>query len=276
MHTTPHSHMHDSTIDPDETAKFESMADEWWDLDGKFKPLHQLNPLRLDYIKRHICAHFGCNPADEQPFAGLHILDIGCGGGLLSEPMARLGAHVVGVDGSAKNIKIAQMHAKQSGLEIDYRTTSAESLAEAGEQFDVILNMEVIEHVADIRLFMRACAQLLNDKGLLFFSTLNRTGKSFALAIIGAEYVLGLLPRGTHEWRKFITPAECKDYLALNGLDLQDMVGVRYNPFAAPLNSILGNSILGNNILGMPAGRTWDLSHDLSVNYMGLATRENR
>ena len=264
MHPPPNSNMHNSTIDPAETAKFEAMADEWWDLDGKFKPLHQLNPVRLDYIKRHICAHFSRNPADEQPFAGLHILDIGCGGGLLSEPMARLGATVLGVDGSAKNIKIAQMHAKQSGLAIDYRPITAESLTEAGKQFDVILNMEVIEHVADIRLFIQACAQLLNDEGLLFFSTLNRTSKSFIMAIIGAEYVLGLLPRGTHEWRKFVTPDECKDYLALNGLTIQDMVGVRYNPFAAPLT----------HVLGVPAGRTWDLTHDLSVNYMGLATRQ--
>lgn len=247
------------TIDPDEVAKFSAIAAEWWNPNGKFKPLHKLNPTRLDYIKKHICEHFDRNPNAEQPFKRLKFLDIGCGGGLLSEPMTRLGAQVIGADAGEANIKTASVHAEEMGLKIDYRNTTADDLAnptgkgKKGEKFEVILNMEVVEHVADVTAFMQSCCSMLKPGGLMFFATLNRTPKSFALAIIGAEYVLGWLPRGTHDWKKFITPDELEDQLVMGGLNLAYLTGVSYTP------------ILDK----------WRLSTDLGVNYMGVAARPN-
>jgi 2-polyprenyl-6-hydroxyphenyl methylase/3-demethylubiquinone-9 3-methyltransferase len=219
-----------TTVDPAEVAKFEAMAAEWWNPEGKFKPLHMLNPVRLDYITSQIAAEFRRDLAGSAPFQGLRILDIGCGGGLLSEPMARLGADVVGADAAARNIPVAQVHAAQSGLAIDYRHTTAEDMAAAGEQFDVVLNMEVVEHVADPQAYLTACQQLLKPGGLMICSTLNRNPKSFAMAIVGAEWVMRWLPKGTHDWRKFITPDELYALIGTAGLRPVDRKGMVFNP----------------------------------------------
>jgi 2-polyprenyl-6-hydroxyphenyl methylase/3-demethylubiquinone-9 3-methyltransferase len=219
-----------STIDAAEVAKFEAMAAEWWDPNGKFKPLHMLNPCRLDYITSQIAAEFDRDLQVNAPFEGLRILDIGCGGGLLSEPMARLGAYVVGADAAARNIPVAQVHAEQSGLEIDYRHTTAEDMAAEGEQFDVVLNMEVVEHVANPLAYLTACQQLLKPGGLMVCSTINRNPKSFAMAIVGAEYVMRWLPKGTHEWSKFITPDELCGLISQAGLTPVDRKGFVFNP----------------------------------------------
>lgn len=241
-----------NTVDPAEIAKFEAMAAEWWDLDGKFKPLHMMNPVRLDYITRQIAAEFGRDLNGATPFKGLRIADIGCGGGLLCEPMARLGADVVGVDAAAGNIPVAEVHAAQSGLTIDYRHTTAEAMAAAGEQFDVIINMEVVEHVADPLGYLTACQQLLKSGGLHLCSTINRNPKSFVMAIVGAEWVMQWLPKGTHEWSKFITPDELFDLLTKAGLDPVDRKGYVFN-FAK---------------------FTWSISDkDLSVNYVTAALK---
>ncbi len=221
-----------TTIDPAEVAKFEAMAAEWWDPAGKFKPLHQMNPCRLDYITSQIAAEFERDLASALPFKGLRILDIGCGGGLLSEPMARLGAEVVGADAAPRNIPVAQLHAQQSGLSIDYRHTTAEDLAAAGERFDVVLNMEVVEHVADPLAYLTACQQLLRQGGLMICSTLNRNPKSFAMAIVGAEWVMRWLPKGTHDWRKFITPDELYNLISAAGLVPVDRKGMVFNPLS--------------------------------------------
>lgn len=219
-----------TTIDSAEVAKFEAMAAEWWDPNGKFKPLHLMNPCRLDYITTQIAAEFDRDLTTAQPFRGLRILDIGCGGGLLSEPMARLGAEVVGADAAPRNIPVASVHAEQSGLKIDYRFTTAEDLAAAGEQFDVVLNMEVVEHVADPLGYLTACRQLLKPGGLMICSTLNRTAKSFGMAIIGAEWVMRWLPKGTHDWTRFITPDELSGLIRRAGLDPVDAKGMVFNP----------------------------------------------
>ncbi|MFK7868160.1 MAG: bifunctional 2-polyprenyl-6-hydroxyphenol methylase/3-demethylubiquinol 3-O-methyltransferase UbiG [Roseobacter sp.] len=219
-----------STVDPSEIAKFEAMAAEWWDPNGKFKPLHMLNPCRLDYISSQIAAEFGRDLKTERPFEGLNILDIGCGGGLLCEPMARLGAEVVGADAAERNIPVAKVHAAASGLNIDYRHTTAEDMAAAGEAFDAVLNMEVIEHVASPSDYLNACAALTKPGGLHICSTLNRNPKSFAMAIIGAEHVMRWLPKGTHEWSKFITPDELYDLLKASGFDPVDRKGFVFNP----------------------------------------------
>ena len=241
-----------TTIDAAEVAKFEAMAAEWWDPTGKFKPLHEMNPCRLDYITRQIAAEFGRDLAGPEPFKGLRLLDIGCGGGLLSEPMARLGATVVGADVAARNIPVAQIHAEQSGLVIDYRHTSAEALAEAGEQFDVVLNMEVVEHVADPLAYLTACQTLLKPGGLMICSTLNRNAKSFAMAIVGAEWIMRWLPKGTHDWKKFITPDELTDLIRRAGLDPVDRKGMVFNPVSW----------------------RWSLSdRDLSVNYVTASVK---
>jgi len=218
-----------NTVDPAEIAKFEAMAAEWWDPKGKFKPLHMMNPTRLDYITSQIAAEFGRNLNDAKPFAGLRILDIGCGGGLLCEPMARLGATIVGADAAERNIPVAQIHAEQSGLDIDYRFTTAEAMADAGEQFDVVLNMEVVEHVADPLGYLTACQQLLKPGGLHICSTINRNPKSFAMAIVGAEWVMRWLPKGTHEWNKFITPDELFALLEKAKLEPVDRKGFVFN-----------------------------------------------
>lgn len=241
-----------TTIDDAEIAKFEAMAAEWWDLNGKFKPLHMLNPCRLDYITQQIGAEMDRDLTKPLPFEGVRILDIGCGGGLLSEPMARLGATVVGADAAERNIPVARIHAEQSGLEIDYRHTTAEDLAEAGEQFDVVLNMEVVEHVADPALYLRACHDLLRPGGLMVCSTINRNPKSYLMAIIGAEHIMRWLPKGTHEWSKFITPDELFELIIQAGLEPVDKRGFVFNPIAW----------------------SWSLSErDLSVNYVTSSVR---
>ena len=244
--------MNTTTVDPAEVAKFEAMAAEWWDLDGKFKPLHMMNPVRLGYITEQIAAEFGRDLNDDAPFKGLRILDIGCGGGLLCEPMCRLGAEVVGVDAAERNIPVAQAHARQSGLNIDYRHTTAEAMAAAGEQFDIVLNMEVVEHVADPQAYLTACQQLLKSGGLHICSTINRNPKSFAVAIVGAEWVMRWLPKGTHEWHQFITPDELYSLIQTAGLKPVDRKGFVFNPILW----------------------SWSISdRDLSVNYVTAAVK---
>lgn len=221
-----------STIDDAEVAKFQAMAEEWWDPTGKFKPLHMMNPCRLDYITQQIAAEFERDLEGDAPFKGLRILDIGCGGGLLAEPMARLGADVVGADAAERNIPVARLHAEKSGLEIDYRHTTAEAMAEAGEEFDAVLNMEVVEHVSDPLAYLTACRDLLKPGGLQICSTLNRNPKSYIMAIIGAEHVMRWLPKGTHDWSKFITPDELYDLLTQAGLEPVDRKGFVFNPIS--------------------------------------------
>jgi len=219
-----------ATIDLKEIEKFDAMADEWWDPKGKFKPLHMLNPCRLDYINKQIAYEFDRDLKGRHPFQGLRVLDIGCGGGLLSEPMARLGADVVGVDAASRNIPVAQVHSQRSGLIIDYRCTTAESLVKDNELFDVVLNMEVVEHVANPLTYLSACQKLLKVGGIMVCSTINRNPKSYAMLIIGAEYVLRWLPKGTHDWNKFISPKELYDLLINAGLEPVDKKGFVFNP----------------------------------------------
>lgn len=238
------------SVDPAEIANFSAMAEEWWDENGKFRPLHKFNPIRICFIRDAVIEHFAIdmttNDAKLKPFAGLKLLDIGCGGGLLSEPMARMGATVTAADAGEKNIHIASLHAEKMGLDIDYRCSTAEALADSGEQFDVILNMEVIEHVADLEGFMQACGKLLKPGGIMFVATLNRTAKSYALAIVGAEYILRWLPKGTHNWKKFLRPSEVARLVRNLGLEVKKLVGATYNPLKDD----------------------WHLSKDLSVNYL--------
>ena len=240
------------SIDEEEVARFSAIAEEWWKPDGKFAVLHAFNPVRLQFIRDHVCAAFDRDPAAERPLEGLRLLDIGCGGGLLSEPLAQAGAAVAGIDPSEKNIKTAMVHAREQGLDIDYRISTAEALAEQGEQFDVVLNMEVLEHVNDPAVFVRTCASLLRPKGIMFCATLNRTLKSFLMAIVGAEYVLRWLPRGTHQWEKFIRPEELEEWLAQAGLEVLERTGVAYNPLT---------------------GKWLKAPDDLDVNYMLVAQR---
>ena len=218
--------------DPSEIAKFEAMAAEWWDPKGKFKPLHMMNPVRLGYITTQIAAEFGRDLKAPRPFEGLRLLDIGCGGGLLSEPMARLGAKVVGADAAAKNIEVARIHADQVGLQIDYRAETAEALLAAGESFDAVLAMEIVEHVADPPGFVASCHDLLRPGGVLVMSTLNRTLRSYGAAIIGAEWVMRWLPRGTHEWQRFVTPDELAEMMQKAGLRVADRRGMVFNPIS--------------------------------------------
>jgi 2-polyprenyl-6-hydroxyphenyl methylase/3-demethylubiquinone-9 3-methyltransferase len=240
-----------STIDESEVAQFSRLAEDWWDAHGPMAMLHKFNPVRLAYIRDHATARFGRDPKRLDSLAGLRILDIGCGGGILSEPLARLGAAVVGADPSERNIAAAQRHATQAGLAVDYRATTAEALAEAGEAFDVVLAMEVVEHVADVGLFVDLIAAMVKPGGLMFAATLNRTLKSFALAIVGAEYVLRWLPRGTHRWDKFVTPNELEIALEQAGLAQTGETGVIYNLLAD----------------------RWQLSTDMDVNYMVVAEK---
>jgi len=222
----------DSSVDPAEIAKFTALAEAWWDPAGKFRPLHRLNPARLGYIRDCAAARFGRDPLGPRPLAGLRLVDIGCGGGLLCEPLTRLGARVSGIDAGERNIAIAQRHAGEGELDIDYRQATAEALAAAGERFDIVLSMEVVEHVGDPAGFMAACAQLVAPGGLLIVATLNRTAKSFAFAIVGAEYLLRWLPRGTHDWRRFLRPSELAALVRPHGLKLAEAVGVVYSPLA--------------------------------------------
>ena len=240
-----------TTIDTREIEHFSALAAEWWNPAGKMGVLHKFNPVRLAYIRDHVAAHFGREPHEAKPFAGLRMLDIGCGGGLLCEPMSRLGAQVVGADASETNIEVAKIHAAQGKLDIDYRATTAEALADAGETFDIILNMEVIEHVADVDLFLSKCGAMLKPGGLMFVATINRTLKAWGLAIIGAEYVLGWLPRGTHQYEKLVRPGELEEGLASAGIRIIDRSGVVYNPL----------------------GDRWQRSRDMDVNYMVAATK---
>jgi 2-polyprenyl-6-hydroxyphenyl methylase/3-demethylubiquinone-9 3-methyltransferase len=240
-----------STVDEREVARFSAMAAEWWDPAGKFKPLHKFNPVRLAYIKEQVCTRFGRDPKASDAFKGLRFLDIGCGGGLLSEPMARLGAEVVGADPSPVNIEIAKLHAAQSGLAIDYRASTAEELAAAGETFDVVLNMEVVEHVADVPLFLTEVSRMVRPGGLMFVATINRTLKAYALAIVGAEYVLRWLPKGTHTFEKLVRPEEIERPVTAAGLTVIDRSGVTFNPLTD----------------------RWNRSRDMDVNYMLLASR---
>ena len=236
------------SVDAAEIAKFSRLSDEWWDPKGKMAPLHKINPLRLAYIRDAACRKFERNAKSLNCLAGLRMLDIGCGAGLLCEPFARLGAEVVGVDPSATNISVAKLHAERAQLSIDYRCTTVEEI-DPLERFDIVLAMEVVEHVVDVGAFLDRCALLMTPGGLMVVSTLNRNWKSFALGIVAAEYVLRWLPRGTHQWDKFVTPEELTQYLSRNKLAITEQSGVTYNPLAD----------------------RWGLSPDMDVNYMVIA-----
>jgi len=243
--------MSTSTVDEAEVARFSALAETWWDPRGEMAVLHKFNPVRLAYIRDAACKRFERNAKQLDCLQGLRILDIGCGGGILSEPLARLGAQVTGADPAEKNIAVAKLHAGQSGVAVDYRVTTAEALADAGERFDIVLAMEVVEHVADMTLFVARCAEMVRPNGLMIAATINRTLKSFALAIVGAEYVLRWLPRGTHQWDKFVTPDELEIAMERAGLRTSDERGVIYNLLAD----------------------RWELSTDTDVNYMVLAEK---
>jgi 2-polyprenyl-6-hydroxyphenyl methylase/3-demethylubiquinone-9 3-methyltransferase len=240
-----------TTIDPAEIARFAAMAESWWDPEGEFRPLHRFNPVRLGFLRDRLIAHFSRDASGLRPFEGLRLLDVGCGGGLLAEPMARLGFAVTGIDATPATIATARLHAEQSRLAIDYRAVPVEDLARSGERFDAVLAMEIIEHVADLGVFLEATATVLKPGGILIVATLNRTGKAYLLAVVGAEYVLRWLPRGTHEWSKFVRPSELAAGLRRNGLRAAEMTGVSYNPLRD----------------------SWSLGRDLDVNYMAVATR---
>ncbi|WP_422001512.1 bifunctional 2-polyprenyl-6-hydroxyphenol methylase/3-demethylubiquinol 3-O-methyltransferase UbiG [Reyranella sp.] len=246
-----------TTVDPGEIERFSRIAAEWWDPAGKFAPLHRLNPVRIGYVRDRVARHWQRDPLSAGalspgPLSGLSLLDIGCGGGLISEPMARLGAEVTGIDAAERNVAVAALHAEGQALAIDYRPTTAEALAATGAQFDVVLALEIVEHVADVDLFLSSCGRLVKPGGLLFLSTLNRTAKAWALAIAGAEYVLGWLPRGTHDWRKFLKPSEVVRRLSAGGIETEEIVGVVYSPLS----------------------RAWSLNkRDLDVNYMLYGTK---
>ena len=214
-----------SSVDPAEVSRFAAMAREWWAPNGKMRPLHALNPVRIAFIKELACDLYDRSPRKLDCLSGLRILDIGCGGGILSEPLARLGGSVVGIDPAAENVEVARRHAEQSGLPIDYRGTTAEALADAGERFDIVIASEVVEHVADVPLFVRRATEMLKPGGFMAVTTINRTMKSFALAIVGAEYILRWLPVGTHTWDKFVTPEEMRGHFAANGLSELDRGG---------------------------------------------------
>ncbi|MDI4237086.1 bifunctional 2-polyprenyl-6-hydroxyphenol methylase/3-demethylubiquinol 3-O-methyltransferase UbiG [Bradyrhizobium sp. 31Argb] len=237
-----------TTVDPAEVAKFSKLSAEWWDPRGKMAPLHKINPLRLGYIRDAACRKFDRNVRSLSCLSGLRTLDIGCGAGLLCEPLARLGAQVIGIDPAATNIAAAKLHADKGHLAIDYRCTTVEEM-DARERFDIVLAMEVVEHVTDVGVFLKRCTAMLKPGGLMVLSTLNRNWKSFALAIVGAEYVLRWLPRGTHQWSKFVTPDELAHHLQDNHLTITDQAGVVYNPLADK----------------------WNISSDMDVNYMVVA-----
>ncbi len=235
-----------TSVNKKEIEKFSKMAEEWWDPNGKFKPLHKFNPIRIRYIKDNIINHFNLKDKSK-PLNKINILDIGCGGGLLSEPMSRLGANVVGIDASEKNIKIAKMHATKNNLKIEYKNTSPENL-KTNKKFDVILNMEIVEHVEDINFFIKSCSKLLKKNGIMFVATLNKTLKSYVFGIIGAEYIMRWLPIGTHEWEKFVNPDDLIAISKKNNLTVQKLDGMKYNLIKDQ----------------------WTLSNDKSVNYISI------
>ena len=234
-----------TTINKEEIQKFSRLADEWWDVSGKFKPLHMFNPIRIEYITGNIKRYFKIEKNEDNFLKGLNILDIGCGGGLISEPMARLGAKVTGIDASEKNINVAKLHSKKSGLQINYFKSSPENL-KLFEEFDIILNLEIVEHVENVNLYIKSCNKLLKKKGLMFTATLNRSFVSYLKAIIGAEYILRWLPIGTHDWSKFLKPEELENFLHLENFSTLDIKGLKFNPFS----------------------QKWKKSNDLSVNYI--------
>ncbi|MDB2415117.1 bifunctional 2-polyprenyl-6-hydroxyphenol methylase/3-demethylubiquinol 3-O-methyltransferase UbiG [Rickettsiales bacterium] len=233
------------TIDPKEVEKFSALADKWWDKDGAFKPLHKFNPVRISYIEDILNKNF------KNGAKGIDLIDVGCGGGLLSEPMAKLGANVTGIDASEKNINIAKIHSERSNLSIDYQNISVEDLVKQQKKYDVVMCMEVLEHVANVQQFIAECCQILKPNGILFMATMNRTVKSYALGIIGAEYILRWLPRGTHDWSKFLKPSEIESGLSENNVKLKQIQGVSYNPLSD----------------------AWYLSDDISVNYMIMGVK---
>ena len=244
----------DRSVDPDEVARFAALAANWWDPEGTFKPLHKLNPVRIGFIRDHLASHFARDPFTPKPLDGLSILDVGCGGGLVCEPLARLGAAVTGIDASAENTRLATAHAGEGRLDISYQNITAEGLLEHGSTFDAVLSLEVVEHVADVDGFLAACTGLAKPGGALIFATLNRTMKSFVLGIVGAEYIMRWLPRGTHRWDRFVRPSELGAGLRPAGARVTDVTGVAYD--------VLTDS--------------WRLSRDVSVNYMAFAVRESQ
>jgi 2-polyprenyl-6-hydroxyphenyl methylase / 3-demethylubiquinone-9 3-methyltransferase len=241
-----------SSIDPQEVARFDRLAESWWDPKGPMRALHRFNPVRLQFVRDAACRQFGRDPRSARSLEGVAVLDVGCGGGLLSEPLARLGAKVTGLDPAATNIAVARLHAERSGVPVQYRTDTVEAVVGGGERFDIVLAMEVVEHVPDVRAFVAACAAAVRPGGLLVMATINRTLRAFALAIVGAEYVLRWLPRGTHQWERFVTPDELTDAIASAGLSVTELTGVVYNPLRDQ----------------------WALSRDTAVNYMALATHD--
>ena len=243
--------MKSATIEPREVAYYDRLAEQWWDRQGKFWPLHRLNELRVQYLKQAICLHFDRWSVDDKPLAGLNVIDIGCGGGILSESMAALGANVHGIDVVEKGINVARQHGLQQGLAIRYDHATVEDIVACGEKYDVVLNMEVVEHVADLPLFMSACTQLVKPNGIMFIATINRTLQSWLFAIVGAEYILGWLPKGTHSWRKFVQPRELVELLDRDGLQVMASTGVKINPLT----------------------RHFSLGKRLAVNYMLSAVR---
>jgi 2-polyprenyl-6-hydroxyphenyl methylase / 3-demethylubiquinone-9 3-methyltransferase len=240
-----------NTVDSAEIARFSALADAWWDPEGDFRPLHRFNPVRLGYLRDRICEHFDRDKRSLKPLDGLTVLDVGCGGGLVTEPVARMGATASAIDASERNIGVASLHAEQGGLDINYRVAAAETLAVEEKQFDIVMALEIVEHVADVDSFISSCAALTKPGGLLTIATLNRTAKAYALAIVGAEYVLRWMPRGTHQWNKFVKPSELAQSLTGNDAEIIDMTGVTYNPLKDD----------------------WRLSKDVAVNYMLCATK---
>tara|TARA_B100000989_G_scaffold278528_1_gene240397 strand:+ start:1127 stop:1855 length:729 start_codon:yes stop_codon:yes gene_type:complete len=239
-----------TTINKAEIQKFSKLAEEWWDVNGKFKPLHMFNPIRIEYITDKIINHFKLNKGTPNYLEGLNILDIGCGGGLMSEPMARLGANVTGIDASEKNINVAKLHSKKNGLQINYLNTSPENLNDI-KKFDIVLNLEIVEHVDNVNLYIKSCYKLLKSNGLMFTATLNRSMTSYIKAIVGAEYILRWLPIGTHDWNKFIKPEELENFLSQENFSTLDIKGLKFNPFL----------------------KKWKQSSDLSVNYIISSTK---
>ncbi len=241
----------DSTLDEREVERFRALAAKWWDPQGEFAPLHAIGPERLRFLREQLVRHFGRDSNAARPLEGLRIADIGCGGGLVSEPLTRLGAFVTGIDPAEENVAAARAHAADSGLEIDYRAARVEDLAAESAQFDVVIALEVVEHVPDVPAFIGVCAQVLRPGGMMLLSTINRTARAFALAIVGAEYVLRWLPRGTHQWDRFVTPEELGDALKASGLRVADTRGLTFNPLT----------------------REWRLSNDTGVNYFMSAAK---